>query len=158
MCSGRGQGARPGAPRLVACATLVALMTAGCIHASATPFPEVAHGYAPLPVDSVREFRAARELDSIEFVVIGQVDAEAPMTRTERDVLDEMRRKAGEMGANGMLLKGFEPLGKGDLLEFLLFRWEPSQRGHALALRVIGPKSRAQPPAPGAHAHGQATR
>ena len=126
---------------------LLALMTfttlTGCVTTHATLVDPAAPRYARVAPDSVRIFTDQTELDTLEFVRVAIIEASGESEWTSQSgMLEAMRRKAGELGANGVLLPRIEEASAGAKVAAALFGTHTERRGNVVAIRVLGSKKK----------------
>ncbi|MDX1622561.1 MAG: hypothetical protein R3199_01080 [Gemmatimonadota bacterium] len=91
-------------------AAMAFLLALGCVSIEATRF-DSASERDPVPPDQVVIFRTLDQVPG-KYAEMGVLRAEDATTWT-RDMYDPLRRKAGEMGANAVVLDGVEGEGPG---------------------------------------------
>jgi len=90
---------------LLVCA--IALLAIGCVSAKATLLnPDVQ--FAPVPWENVKVYYDEADVPG-EFETIAIIRSEGKeVFTTEKQMLEKMRKKAGAVGANGVILKGIK--------------------------------------------------
>lgn len=132
--------------RLLLIVAVVALI-AGCVHTNATLLDPTAAAYAPVDPSQVRIFTDASELDTLEFVRIADIEASGTSGYTSRaGMLEAIRKKAGKLGGNGVLMPQIQEPSAGAKVAAAIFGTGAERTGNALAIRVIGPKKQPTPP------------
>lgn len=126
-------------------ALLVATATLACVHTKATLVNPSAQQYPPVPPDSVIILTAESELDTLTFARIAIIEATGSGEwTTQTGMLEAMRRKAGKMGANAILMPAINEPGAGAKVAAAFLGTGTERKGQVVALRVLGPKA---PPA-----------
>ena len=122
--------------RFVPLLLLLALST-GCVSTNATllnPTP------TPRPKVSPALVRIYRSLDQIreryEEIAILNATGESNWTN-EQEMLESMRRKAGEVGANAVVLDAIQEAGAGAKVAAAIFGTGTQRKGRALAIFVF---------------------
>ena len=89
---------------------VIALTAIGCVSAKATLLnPDVQ--FDPVPWGEVRVYLSAEDVPG-EFTKIAILKSEGKeVMTTEKQMLEKMRKKAGEVGANGIILQGIKQPG-----------------------------------------------
>lgn len=86
---------------------MVALIAAaGCTSVKAFENPEAGQ-FKPVQVDSVRVFERAEDIPDCH-VTLARLDGSGTVFNTEQGMVEAFQRKAGEVGANGVLLQGYD--------------------------------------------------
>lgn len=123
---------------LMAIATAVACVqtNAVLVNPSAAPLSAVAP-------DSVQIFTAASELDSLEYTRVAIIEATGSGEFTSQSgMLEAMRKKAGALGANAVLLPEIKEPGAGAKVAAAIFGTGTQRKGSVVAIRIHGRKSR----------------
>ena len=82
---------------------LLCLTLSGCITTHATLVDPTATRYPRVTPDSVRIFTDRSELDTLDFVRVAIIEASGSGEWTNQsEMLEAMRKKAGELGGNGV--------------------------------------------------------
>jgi len=89
---------------------VIAFMAIGCVTAKATLFnPDIR--FDPIPWQEVKVYYDEADVPG-EFETIGIIRSEGKEVFTsEKQMLEKMRKKAGAIGANGIILKGIKQPG-----------------------------------------------
>jgi len=126
---------------------LITIAAAGCVTTRATMIDPSAPRFARVPPDSVRIFTDQTELDTLEYVRVAIIEASGSGEYTNQtEMLEAMRRKAGELGANGVLLPRIEEPSAGAKVAAAVFGTGTQRKGNVIAVRVLGPKKKPAPP------------
>lgn len=120
----------------------VTIFTA-CVTTRAIYIDPAAARYAPVPPESVRIFTTEAELDTLEYVRVAIIEASGSGEYTSQTgMIDAMRKKAGTLGANGLLLPQINEPGAGAKVAGAIFGTGTERKGNAVAIRILGPKQR----------------
>lgn len=84
----------------------VVLAVAACTSVKATQFP-VADRYAPVATEEVHVFTAEEEEPRC-YELLAELEGSGSMFNSREAMVEDFRRKAAELGANGVLLRGFD--------------------------------------------------
>lgn len=129
-------------------ALLLLLAFSACITTQATLVDPTAPRYARVPADSVRIFTDQSELDTLDFVRVAIIEASGSGEYTNQsEMIEAMRKKAGEVGGNGVLLPRIEEPSAGAKVAAAIFGTGTQRKGNVIAVRVIGTKKRIVPSA-----------
>ena len=123
-------------PMTMSVLLLLATSVAGCVRTAAMPFDGVAR-YPALPPDSVVVYQSPETVPA-PFEQLAIVSAKGDFTMfEEEDLVRALRKEAGELGANGLLLATVRSPGTGGKIMGVLFGGEHGlRRGQAVAIRV----------------------
>lgn len=119
---------------LTACVAIVACVQtkATMINPSAKPFPAVSP-------DSVLILTTEKELDTLDYVRVAVIEASGSGEWTSQTgMLEAMRKKAGALGANAILLPQIHEPGAGAKVAGAVFGTGTVRKGSVIALRVHG--------------------
>lgn len=112
-----------------------------CVTTRAIYVDPTATRYAPVSPESVRIFTTEAELDTLEYVRVAIIEASGSGEYTSQTgMIDAMRKKAGELGANGLLLPQINEPGAGAKVAGAIFGTGTERKGNAVAIRILGPK------------------
>jgi len=124
-----------------------ALSIAGCVQTKAVVLNPSA---APLPAiapDSVRIFTKESELDSLNYTRVAIIEATGSGEYTSQSgMIEAMRKKASDLGANGILLPQINEPGAGAKVAGALFGTGTQRKGSVVAIHIIGAKPKSVPP------------
>jgi hypothetical protein len=122
---------------------VVALSVAGCVSTNSVLLNASATRYAPISPDLVRIFTAESELDTLEYVRVAMIEATGSGTYTSQtDMYKAIRRKAGSLGCNGVLLPQINEPGAGAKVAATIFNTDTQRKGNAIAIRILGKKEK----------------
>ena len=122
-------------------AAAVALLSSACVHTQATYVDPSGLRYPAVHKDSVRILTSETELDTLEYVRVAIIEATGSGEYTSQTaMLEAMRKKAGEMGANAILLPQIQEPGAGAKVAAAIFGTGTQRKGNVVALRILGPK------------------
>jgi|SRR3990170_2587436 len=114
-----------------------------CVATRSVFIDPTAGRYAPVSPDSVRIFTTEAELDTIQYVRVAIIEATGSGEYTSQtDMISAMRKKAGELGANGILLPQINEPGAGAKVAGAIFGTGTQRKGNVIAIRILGPKRR----------------
>lgn len=82
------------------------VVVAACTSVKAFENPEAGQ-FQPVRADSVRVFERAEEVPSCH-ITLARLDGSGTVFNTEQGMVEAFQRKAGEVGANGVLLRGYD--------------------------------------------------
>jgi len=125
---------------------LVAIVI-GCVNTKAVYLgaPEERGAVEPVLPDSVRIYTSVAELDTLEYIRVAMIEATGSGEWTSQTgMYSAMRKKAGKMGCNGVILPQINEPGAGAKIAGALFGTGTERKGSAVAIRVIG-KKKTQP-------------
>ena len=127
-------------PRL-AHVMLTGLLAMACVQAKSTFVDAAAPRHAPVPEDSVRIITTESELDTVQYVRVGIIEATRSGEFTSQTgMLNAMHRKAGEMGVNAIILPQISEPGAGAKVAAAIFGVGTQRKGNVIAIRILGPK------------------
>jgi len=117
---------------------LVTLCTA-CVTTRHTFLDPSAPRYDPVSPDSVRILTHESELDSLDYSRVAVIEATGSGEFTNQiGMLEAMRKKAGELGANAILLPQIEEPGAGAKVAAAVFGTGTQRKGSVVAIRIHG--------------------
>ncbi len=119
---------------------MLGLIVSGCITTKATLLDPTVK-YPSTDPSMVRIFTTEEELTKYEFVRVAIINSSGNTTWTNRaQMLESMRKKAGEMGANAILMPAIDEPSAGTKIAGAVFGTGASRQGEVIALRILGPK------------------
>jgi hypothetical protein len=119
----------------------VAAATSGCITTRFTLVNPSAEPYAPVNADSVLILTDEAELDTLRYSRMAIIEATGSGEWTNQtDMLNAMRKKAGAIGANAILLPQINEPGAGAKVAAAIFGTGTQRKGNVVALRILGRK------------------
>ena len=117
------------------------LLVGGCVSTKAIYLDPSVAAYPPVSPDAVRIFTSEAELDSLTYVRVAIIEATGSGEYTSQtDMLAAMRKKAGELGANGVILPQINEPGAGAKVAGAIFGTGTQRKGNAVAIRILGTK------------------
>ncbi len=120
-------------------------MTTGCISTNATILNPSPIKRAPIPADQVRIYRTPAQVTGrYEEVALLHARGETNWT-DELDMLESMRKKAGKVGANGMILDVIREAGAVERIAATVLQTGTLRRGRAVAIFVFPDSTAAKP-------------
>lgn len=124
---------------------VVAAFAVACVSTNATMLSPSPVKRAPVPADQVRIFRTAAQVPSkYEEVALLNSSGESSWTN-EQAMMESMRKKAGSLGANGVILDAINEPGSGAKIVGAIFGTGAERKGRAIAIYVF-PDSAAKAP------------
>ena len=121
---------------------ILALVFAACITTRSTLLNPTAQAYPPVAPDSVLIFVDVAELDSLEYVRVAIINASGSTTYTSQSgMLEAMRKKAGAVGANAIIMPEIRNPSAGAEVAGAIFGTGTLRRGEVIAIRILGPKT-----------------
>ena len=97
--------------------------------------------YAAVEPSSVRIFTSEAELEVYEYVRVAIITSSGNTTWTiQAQMMESMRKKAGEMGANAILMPDIEEPSAGAKIAGAVFGTGANRQGEVIALRILGTK------------------
>ncbi len=118
------------------------VLVGGCVSTKALLLDPTAERYPPVPPESVRIFTSEAELDTLKYVRIAMIEATGSGEFTSQTkMLKAIRKKAGELGGNGVLMPKIEEPGAGAKVAGAFLGTGTERKGNAIVIRVLGKKS-----------------
>jgi len=126
---------------------IAVVLVSACVQTQATMLNPTAQQYPKVAPDSVRIFTAESELEAFEYERVAIIEATGSGEYTSQTgMIEAMRKKAGDLGANAILLPQIQEPGAGAKVAAALFGTGTERKGSVVAIRVLGPKR--APPVP----------
>ena len=126
-------------------ALLLGLLLAACVQTNATllnPSPVLR---PKVPPDQVRIYRTADQVQGkYEEIALLNATGESNWTN-ESGMLESMRRKAGDLGANGIILDAINEASAGAKVAGAIFGTGTQRKGRSIAILVFTDTTRKQP-------------
>jgi hypothetical protein len=117
------------------------LLMAACVTTKGIYLDPSAQHYAPVPPDSVRIFTTESELDSLSYIRVAMIEATGSGEFTSQTgMLNAIRKKAGALGGNGVLLPQINEPGAGAKVAAAFLGTGTERKGNAVVIRVLGRK------------------
>lgn len=112
--------------------------TTACVSTNATLLDVAATARrAPVPADQVKLYRLATQVPG-RYEEIALINAaSASQYTSEQKMLESMRKKAGSVGANGVILEGISEPGAGAKVAAAVFGTATERKGKAIAIYVF---------------------
>jgi hypothetical protein len=130
--------------RILALAGLVNLTA--CVSTQATMLNPGAPKFAQLRPEQVQIFTTQSELDTLDYVRVAIIEATGSGEYTSQTgMMEAIRKKAADLGANGVLMPQIQEPGAGAKIAGAVFGTGTQRKGQAIAVYVRGPR---RPPAP----------
>ena len=115
----------------------------GCVTTRYTLVNPSAERYSAVSPDSVVILTTEAELDTLEYARVAIIEATGSGEYTNQtDMLNAMRKRAGEIGANAILLPQINEPGAGAKVAAALFGTGTQRKGNVVALRILGRKAK----------------
>lgn len=112
-----------------------------CVSTKAIYLAPAEERYEPVAPEDVRIFTSEAELDEFDYVRIAIIEATGSGEWTSQTgMYKAIRKKAGSLGANGVLLPEINEPGAGAKVAGALFGTGTQRKGSAIAIRVLGRK------------------
>lgn len=120
---------------------LLGLTAAGCVTTKAVILDPSATQYEQVDPVQVRIFTSEDELTDYEYVRIAIVSSEGDANWTSRaQMIESMRKKAGETGANAILIPEIKEPEAGAKVAGAFLGTVVNRFGEVIAIRIIGKK------------------
>jgi len=98
--------------------------------------------YAEVAADSVRVFLSEADLDSLDYVKIAVIEAKGSGEHTSQTgMIKAMRKKAGKLGGNGLLLPKIDEPSRGAKFAGAILGTGTKRKGNAVVIHIIGRKA-----------------
>jgi hypothetical protein len=124
---------------------LLVTLTA-CVSTRHTFINPSAERFAPVPEDSVWIITSEAELDTISYVRVAIIEASGSGGFTSRtEMLDAMRKRAGEIGANAILLPEIQEPNPGVQVAAAVLGVDTRRTGTVVAIRILGRREPSPP-------------
>jgi hypothetical protein len=118
-------------------AVAAVLTLAGCVHTNAAMLGTSSAKRPPVPAEQVALYRVASQVPGrYEEVAILNAAGDSGSTN-EAMMFESMRKKAGEVGANGVILDALSEPGHGAKVAAAIFGVSAQRKGKALAIYVF---------------------
>ena len=144
----RRRSAAPASVRWM-CALVLPALLAGCVQTKYTLVNPSGERYAPVDPEHVVILTDEAELDTLNYVRVAIIEATGSGSFTDQSkMLDAMRKKAGKIGANAILLPKINEPGAGAKVAAAIFGTDTQRKGNAVAVRILGRKTRDGSPRP----------
>lgn len=127
---------------LIGFVTIISLIiVAGCVSTKATYLNPAMAQYPPVSPDSVRIITSETELDSLNYERIAIIEASGSGEYTNQiKMIEAMRKKAGKLGGNAVLLPKINEPSAGAKVAGAIFGVGTERKGNAIAIRILGKK------------------
>jgi hypothetical protein len=134
-----------GVMKLSPAVLLIAVLITACVQTKYTLVNPGGAKYDPVPPDEVWLVTSETELDTLQYVRLAIIEATGSGEWTNQTgMLDAIRKQAGKLGANAVLLPQINEPGAGAKVAAAVFGTGTQRKGSAIAIRVIGPKAPSQ--------------
>lgn len=119
---------------------ILVVLVSGCVTTRATLLDPTVR-YPSTDPSMVRIFTTEEELEDYEFVRVAIISSSGNTSWTSRtEMIESMRKKAGEMGANAILMPDIDEPSAGAKIAGAVFGTGADRRGEVIALRILGEK------------------
>jgi hypothetical protein len=123
-------------------AVVTALAVTACVRTKSVLLNPAAAPYAAIDPATVRIFTDERELDSLEFTRVAIIEATGSGEFTSQSgMIEAMRKKAAQLGANAILLPTINEPGAGAKVAAAFLGTGTQRKGNVVAIRIIGRRS-----------------
>lgn len=130
--------------QMIGLALLLVGVGSACVSTNHVLIDPSAPRYAAVPSDSVVIYEKETDLDAFQYVRIALIDASSSNEFNDRvDMLKAMRREAGRLGANAILVSGIEEPPMLARIAADVLGAETERRGSVVAIRILGRKQAA---------------
>ncbi len=120
---------------------ILLIIVTGCVSTKATYLNPSMAQYPPVSPDSVRIITSEAELDSLIYERIAIIEASGSGEYTNQiEMIEAMRKKAGKLGGNAVLLPQINEPSAGAKIAGALFGTGTERKGNAIAIRILGKK------------------
>jgi len=127
---------------------VLALAVAGCVQTNAVLLNPSAAPLRPIAPDSVKIFTTESELDTLDYTRVAIIEASGSGEYTSQaGMIEAMRKKAADLGANGILVPQINEPGAGAKVAAAVFGTGTQRKGSVVAIHIIGHKAKPAPPA-----------
>jgi len=117
------------------------LLAFACVSTKGIYLDPTSQKYTPVSPDSVRIFISESELDSLNYIKIAIIEATGSSEFTSQTgMINAMRKKAGKLGGNGVLLPQIKEAGAGAKVAGAFLGTGTERKGNAVVIRVLGKK------------------
>mgnify|MGYP007107461156 FL=1 len=122
-------------------ALLIALVSLSCVNTKSVMLDLTAVKRPEVPPDSVRILVDESELDGLDFIRVAMIEASGASGWTSQSgMVKAMRKKAGKLGANAILMPTINEPGAGAKIAAGLFNTVAERKGNVIAIFIVGPK------------------
>ena len=128
--------------KLAVIITCIVLSTTACVSTEAVLLNPVGQRYYPVEPEQVRIFTPKEELEEYDYVEIAVLTSEGNTTFTDQeDMIKSIRKKAGSLGANAILMPGIDEPGTGAKIAGAFLGVGVNRNSQTMAYRILGKKS-----------------
>lgn len=97
--------------------------------------------YPPVPAESVYVFTSESELDTLDYVRVAIIEATGSTDwSSQTGMIKAMRKKAGKLGANGIMLPTIKEPGEATKIVGSILGYDAERKGNVIAIRILGVK------------------
>ena len=120
---------------------ILAVLITACVSTRYTLVNPSAQRYPPVAPDSVWIVTSEEELDTLEYVRVAIIEATGSGEFTDQTkMIEAMRKKAGELGANAILMPEIMEPSAGAKVAAAFLGTGTQRKGNVVAIRVLGRK------------------
>lgn len=124
---------------LIAC---IVMSTTACVSTKAVLLNPVGERYYPVSPEQVRIFTSIKELEEYDYIELAVITSEGNTTFTDQeDMINSIRKKAGSLGANAILMPGINEPGTGAKIAGAVLGVGVNRNSQTTAYRILGKKS-----------------
>ncbi|HKI96719.1 MAG TPA: hypothetical protein VJ992_15625 [Gemmatimonadales bacterium] len=121
------------------------VVLAACVSTNAVQLAPGAQKYPAVPADSVQVFLAASDIH-VPYEKLALINASGASGWTDEEgMINAMRKKAGKLGANAIVLENIKEPSAGAKVAAALFGGQAERKGEVIAIR-LHPEEAVQPP------------
>jgi len=119
----------------------VSIVLSACVQTRYTLVNPTAQSYEPVAPEQVWIVTSEAELDTLEYARVAIIEATGSGEWTDQTkMIEAIRKRAGELGANAVLLPQINEPGAGAKVAAAIFGTGTQRKGSAVAIRVLGKK------------------
>jgi len=118
-----------------------ALIFVSCISTKAVLIDPSAHVRPKVEPNAIRIIMDEAELDDLEYIKVAMIESTGNSGWTNQTkMIESMRKKAGELGANAILMPDITEPGSGAKIAGAIFGTGAERKGNVIAIFIVGPK------------------
>jgi len=127
--------------RIIVTVPFLLIVFAGCVSTRVVLIDPTAAPLDPVPPANVRILTTEAELATLDYVRVAIIEASGSGEYTSQaSMIEAMRRKAGALGANALLLPQIQEPGAGAKVAGAIFGVGTERKGNVIAIWIRGPK------------------
>jgi len=121
--------------------TLALLISSACVRTKEVLVDPAAPKLPEVDPGTIRIITDESELEGLDFVRVAMIEATASSGWTDQSkMIEAMRKKAGKVGANAILMPTINEAGAGAKVAGALFGTGTQRKGNVIAIFIRGPK------------------